>query len=455
MLQRARWKASTSTVNAGITVVVPDSQDKEVLYAGTANKGVYTARIALPSLWEQIPAGSPIKVAPLPIGLLVLFAILLCVLYRWLTKPPKPMELEIEIAATAQVDRYRIQALGPEQRAAEAIVSLPGSFLELEESRGEFFTGSTSTEEICAIGRDLFDSVFGDSAIQSICASSRERARRTTLRLRLYPRGELAELPWEVLYDPHVEDFLALTRKYSITRRTKSAEPLPEWEPSRHLNVLVATASPHELPIPMIEQEVETLREVSDRLRQVDVHVIEHATPQALLAELQTGVYQILHFAGHADRSGLILEDDRGHQTRLDILDLAPVVSGSALTMVFLNACETAGGDSESGIPSLASMLANKGVPLVLAMQHEIPNDDALLFVQSFYSALADTGSVDDSVSRARQAIFSARESVTPPTWAIPVLLIRGSNSELIRPLPRWRQGLGLQRRPIQKGGKL
>jgi CHAT domain-containing protein len=205
----------------------------------------------------------------------------------------------------------------------------------------------------------------------------------------------------------------------------------------------------------MIEREIETLKGISDRLRQVDVCVIEHATPKALLEELQTGVYQILHFAGHADRSDLILEDEKGHQARLGVLDLAPVISGSALTMVFLNACETAGSGFRPGIPSLASMLANKGVPLVLAMQHEIPNDDALSFVRSFYDALVDTGSVDDAVSRGRQVVFSRRESVTPPTWAIPVLLVRGSNSELMRPLPRWRRGLGLRRQPIQKGGKL
>jgi len=455
IFQRAGWKVSTSTVNAGITVAVPDSQDREVLYAGTANSGVYSTRIALPSLWEQIPAGSLIKMALPTVALVVVLAILALLLYLRLKRPPKPVELEVEITATAQADNYRIQVRGPEKREDQVIVSLPGSFLELKESRGEFFAGPTRREEVYATGKDLFEFIYGASAIQSIYATSRGHARKTTLRLRLCPAGELAELPWEVLCDPHVEQPLALTRKYSITRRTKSAEPLPEWKPSRRLNVLAAIASPQELPIPMIEREVEVLREMSGRLRQVEMRVIEHATPKALLAELQANAYQILHFAGHADRSGLILEDERGHQAQLGVLDLAPVISGSALTMVFLNACETAGSGFRAGIPSLASMLANKGVPLVLAMQHEIPNDDALSFVRSFYDALVDTGSVDDAVSRGRQAIYRARESVAPPTWAIPVLLIRGSNSELVRPSPRWRRGLDLRRQPIQKDGKL
>jgi len=450
MLQEAGWEASILPVEAGITVVVSDPHDRKTLYAGTANDGVYEARITLPSLWQQIPAGSPIKVAIPPAVLVISFAILGFVLFRLLSRPPKPVELEVEVRTTVQTGKYRICATGPEQISGDAVVSLPKPLPEFKETCKALFSRSPGTEEIYAAGSDLFDFIFGDSALQDIYARSKERARRTTLRLRLDVDDELVNLPWEMLYDPHIRQFLALIQGYSVSRRAISAVPLPRWKASRRLNVLVATASSREYPIPMIGREVETLTEVLGSSRQVDVEVIEHATPVELLDSLRRGVYHILHFAGHADKSGLILEDGKGHHARLDVLDLAAAISGPHLHMVFLNACETAGGASQLGIPSLASILASKGVPLVLAMQHEIPNDDALVFVRTFYSELVATGSVDASVSKARRAIFSARKGVTPPTWAIPVLLIRGSNSDLLRPLPRWQQRLGLHRRRTQ-----
>jgi len=454
ILQRAEWQENILPVDAGILVIATDSDDAKVLYAGTANDGVYTTKITLPSLWEQIPADSPIRMVLLVIILLIVFAILVYSLVWWWTRPPRPVELEIEIEATAQKDSYRIQVLRPaDKSSSKAVVSLPVSLLELK-GRSDFFTGAISKDEVYTVGKDLFDFAFGESALQNIYASSRERARRTTLRLRLDVDEELAGLPWEMLHDSQIDQFLALTENHSVSRRAKSAEPLPKWKPSRRLNILVATASPRELLIPMIDREVEVLREISARSRQVYVDVIEHATPEKLLERLQTNSYQLLHFAGHADKNGLILENGNRRQARLDVLDLAPAIKGPNLLMVFLNACETAGSGSASGVPSLASMLASKGVPLVLAMQHEIPNDDALSFVRGFYNALVETGSVDDSVSRARYAVFSARKGVTPPTWAIPVLLIRGSNSDLLRPLPRWQQKLSLHRRAAKSRRK-
>lgn len=452
VLQQAEWEEDILPVEAGISVAVTDPHDKEILYVGTANRGVYQARITLPTLWQQIPTDSPIKVALPPVVSVIAFLILSYALLRFLLRPPKPIELEVQVRAAAETGKYQVHVEGPEQRSDDAIVSLPGSLLELKEAKNKLFAGSPSVEEIHATGSALFDFIFGESALQHIYAGSKEVAKRTTLRLRIEAEDELVELPWEVLRDPHISQLLALTEDYSVTRRTRSAVPLPQWKASRHISVLMATASPQEYPIPMIEKEIMVLKEVLGSLRQVDIDVIEHATPEDLLDRLQREDYQILHFAGHADKSGLILEDAEGHHTRLDIQDLAAAISKPQLHMIFLNACETAGGVSQSGIPSLASMLAEKGIPLVLAMQHEIPNMDALVFVRTFYEELVVTGSVDVSLSRARQAVFGARKSVTPPTWAIPVLLIRGSNSDLLRPLPRWQQRLGLHRRRTQAG---
>jgi hypothetical protein len=80
-------------------------------------------------------------------------------------------------------------------------------------------------------------------------------------------------------------------------------------------------------------------------------------------------------------------------------------------------------------------------------MQHEIGDGDALQFVQIFYGELVVTGSVEVALSRARLAIYS-KHGVKRPVWAIPVLLIRGSKSEILSPQPRWKQKLLRPLRP-------
>jgi hypothetical protein len=444
-LQQADWSGDISAVNAGVQVIVPDAQESGTLYAGTANQGVYRAKIVLPSLWQRIPANSPIKTAIPPVAAVILFAVLVGVLVWYLSRAPEPVELEIQVEAAAPENHYRVSMTGPEEISDQAVVELPVSLNELGNTCDRLFNEVVGTADLYAAGNALFDFCFGDRATADIYARSGERARRTTLRLRLDVDEELGHLPWELVYDSSKREFLALSQACTVTRRVTSRAPLPEWKASQRIDILVAAASPSEYFLPMIGQEVDALRNVENLSSQIHVDVIEHATPENLLDRLQSRHYQILHFAGHADGSGFILEDGRGHHTRLDVMDVAAAITGPQFRMVFLNACETAGSSAREGVPSLASMLADKGVPLVVAMQRPISDQDALAFVRTFYSKLVTAGSVDAAMREARQAVFRARKGAIPPAWAIPVLLIRGSNSNLLRPMPRWRQKLALR----------
>jgi len=372
--------------------------------------------------------------------LLPALVILGFLLRRLSSRPPKPMELEVQIRTIpGESNRCWVHVSGTGELSYNAIVDWPWTLSELKESNQELFHSSSSEEDVKEKGNELFACIFGNDDLKSIYVRIRERAEETILRLCIDVDDELVDIPWEIMRDPLQEEFLALSKKCTLTRRASSVVGLPPvWELSRRLKVLLVAASPQEYQVLMIDQEVDVLKQTLGRLQGVSIDEVRPPTPSELLNELRRKSYQILHFAGHADRRGLILEDGAGHYMPLGTDVLIEAVSKPSLNMVFLNACETAGGVSQQGITSLASMLVSKGVPLVLAMQYAIPDNDALVFVRNFYHELTTTGVVDVSLNRARWAVYSARSGVEPPNWAIPVLFVRGSTTDFPHSLQRW-----------------
>lgn len=452
--QQTKWRGRTQLPNASILAFALDPQDPGRVYAGTANKGVYRGEVPLPKLGEQIPADAPIKRA-LPVTAVVVFVGLLAGgLYLWFTKPPEPVTLVIDVMPAKRDDTYQVQIQGPEGRSSQDETRMPGPLQHWEEQKAATFADSASEDSVMNIGDGLYTFVFGSSELQKLYASTGGGDDRQRMRLRFCVEGALAELPWELIYDEGPRTFLGLEENRAIARCAMSSEPIPDWHPARRLRVLAVAVSPRDRPLPMIEREVDLLRDELGALRRVDVDVLEApATPSQLIDALQNQDYQVLHFVGHADPDSLILEDERGYAQTLAITDLISAMSrpGSDLTMVFLNACQTASPGSRPGIPSAARQLAAKGVPLVLAMQHDILNSDALVFVEAFYRDLAAYGSVVDAVGSARRSVFRARGSRVPPVWAIPVLLIRGSSGQLLRPRYYWMRKLGWDRLWLQR----
>lgn len=417
--------------------------------------------MALPPMWQRLSGWSRAAVL---VGLPTLaFISLLYALPWFVITTPRSVELTVEARSADREGQVHVRVTGPGEASASAEVVLPISLAAYASDGKDWLADLQKPEQVMDMGAHLFGLLFGEGKLRAIYegtyARSRdfagllatrlrvpladrlqERIRGTVVRLHVETDESLRDLPWEILYDPEIGQFLASAGGSSVTRAAQSAVPLFDWDTSRRIKVLVASASPDSLPSLDIEKEVSALIGALAVSGCVGVARLPHATPKRLIDTLRDGEFQILHYAGHATSEGLILEDDQGHEKVLEVLELAAAIVKPQLHMVFLNACETIDGKPQLGLPGLAAMLTAKGVPLVVGMQAPVYDKDALPFVCSFYRALVTTGSVDAAVRSGRGAVTSVRGGPAPPYWAIPVLFIRGANGNVLRPMPRWQQ---------------
>ena len=110
--------------------------------------------------------------------------------------------------------------------------------------------------------------------------------------------------------------------------------------------------------------------------------------------------------------------------------DLARLLADyRSLRLVVLNACEGARGSGQDVFSSTASILVQRKLPAVLAMQYAITDRAAIEMARSFYEALADGLPVDTAVSEARKGIsFAVTNTVE---WGTPVLFMRAPDGQL------------------------
>ena len=96
-----------------------------------------------------------------------------------------------------------------------------------------------------------------------------ERAEKgLRLRLRLADVPELADLPWELLYDRQRARFFSLSRETPLVRYLDLPEPADSIRPEIKLRVLAVIASPADYPALDVEREWANLKEaLSDRAR--------------------------------------------------------------------------------------------------------------------------------------------------------------------------------------------
>ena len=109
----------------------------------------------------------------------------------------------------------------------------------------------------------------------------------------------------------------------------------------------------------------------------------------------------------------MVFEDEAQQTMLCTATELARLlVDHFSLRLVVLNACLGAKADAGDTLTSTSSVLVRRGVPAVVAMQHEIGDQAAVEFARSFYTALANWKPVDESVAEARKAVsFALRDS--------------------------------------------
>jgi hypothetical protein len=365
----------------------------------------------------------------------------------------RDFDLDIDPAAGR---RYPVRVLSSPAGQARGTLAFPFDAAELKERLAALeeaatgFADADAARQVQDFGAALFDALFaGDIHL------AYQRSRQATetlgqgLRVRLRINApELAVLPWEFLFDPTVDDFLALSRATALVRYLEAPIGDRDQTIAPPIRILSMVVSPSDLPRLDVAGEQARLEEAGAPLRQagqVELVWLAGQTASALQAALQAGPWHAFHFVGHAafdQTSGegtVLLADERGRATPLSAVQLSRLLADHrALQLVVLNACEGARGSEHSLFSSTAAGLVRHGLPAVLAMQYAISDRAAVEFTRGFYGALANGLPIEAAVAEARKALSLALPD--SPAWGTPVLHMRMASGQLFAAQPMKRR---------------
>ena len=345
-------------------------------------------------------------------------------------------------------ERLRARVLGSPGGAASVEFSLPFSADRLENyllrlgrtSRLTRRVESSAIRTAREFGGELFAAVISGDVRASFDRSfkaARQQGRGLRLRLQL-AAPELADLPWEFLYDKQTRRFPALSVRTPLVRFIELADRLQPLGLTPPIRALVMIASPTDYPQLDVEAEwgklTSALRDLVEA-GHVAIDRLDNATLNALQRQLRRSQYHIFHFIGHGEfdhgsQEGVLIleaEDGRGERVSSQYLGLL-LHDHESLRLAILNACEGARTSRTDPFAGSAQTLVLHGIPAVIAMQFEIADDVAATFAHEFYGAAADGYPIDAAVTEARKAIFASGRDVE---WATPVLYLRTPDARI------------------------
>ncbi len=289
------------------------------------------------------------------------------------------------------------------------------------------------------VGGRLFEAVFAGvtgECLRRCVDLAREQQATLRIRLRLSGCPELADLPWELLYDRDDDWFLALSGRTPVVRYVQMPNPPRAVPVTLPLRVLVIRSEPTDYPQLDLDAEwAQVAASLSGLVDAADLTFTELAAPT--LSELRRALlrdtFHVLHYMGHGgfdtQRGGVLLFTDRaGRSAPVTSADLGVMLHDhTSLRLAVLNACEAGRTDPADPFAGVADTLVRRGIPAVIAMQFEVSDQAAIEFAPALYSALAAGQPIDTAVAEARKAMYT----VSPLEWATPVLYLRAEDARL------------------------
>jgi len=352
---------------------------------------------------------------------------------------------------------YRVLVEAPSGETIRAPFELPFSELELENfllkagptRRGVRRAETAEVDAAKRFGEKLYGALFTAdvrSAMQSSLDQARQRSESSSgrvgvrLRLRLAEVPELAGVPWEYIYNPSLNRFLALSTETPLVRYLDMPERIRPVTVVQPLRVLVMVAGPSDYARLDVRQEWLNLNAAVADLQQADLvqlDLLAVPTLSGLQRQLRQEDYHIFHFIGHgafnrnAADGMLILEDEDGRGRPVSGQDLAILLHDhTPLRLAVLNACEGALSASDDPFAGVAQSLVQGGLPAVIAMQFEITDRAAIVFAHEFYRALAEGYPVDAALTEARKMVLNESRG-SGLEWGTPVLYMRSPDGRI------------------------
>lgn len=349
--------------------------------------------------------------------------------------------LELQISKESP-NTYRACALDNGNVAAEQTFELRMNELRVLEGlrRLEEKAVGASREEKketfhIEFGKELYNKVFSGKPGEYF-KNCLEEAQKSGNGLRICMRcdesaQELAALPWEFLHNGN--DFLVTNRNILISRLPVEVKR-PKSSPLESiLRMLVVISSPNDPGIAPLntELEQEVILEAVDKLHRehkMEIDFTEDATFETIGSYLNEKDYHIVHFTGHGayneekHKGYLILETEDGKAREMDNGAISDLFAGRNVKLVVLSACQSGKTSNKEAYADLASHLARKNIPAVVAMQYSILDFSATKFASIFYQALINKP-VDLALAEARIVMKNAEKS-NGVDFATPVLYL-------------------------------
>ncbi len=280
-------------------------------------------------------------------------------------------------------------------------------------------------------GEVIFKSIFKEGIGQLFDKASREAEKQgNPLRLVIkydLPGGShkaegVHEVPWELIFHPERQKFIALDSSYLLVRHLRGTAEC--WKPVTGPRRLLLTAAcpanyaPLKLDSELAQVECSLRGEVLNKAARLDkmTDVGAQSLRRTLNHSQAAGrSYHIWHHCGHADENaageaGLVLHAADGAESLLGELcnpaQMADIVARQEdLRLVVLNVCL---GAKKRG---LASLLAHLQVPAVIGYPCPASDSMALVFAQSLWRSLSSEP-VDFAVRSARAALAATPQTL-------------------------------------------
>jgi len=316
--------------------------------------------------------------------------------------------------------------------AAEAIAADMGTIINRATRWGDVDQGSR--ELLRQRGELLFDSLLPPptkATLRTMCRAkagdfqgshSEARANECGMRLLLVLDPGLLGLPWELMHSGI--GFLGLELAVGRIVRGVQAESTLAVGPERSWRTLVVCDPRGDL----IGSYYEGLT-LRDELAQGDKRVeVDLRSSEVSLAEVRRLLreYDIVHFAGHAERGG---GAERGWWLRDGVLGptaIRELAGGRRFPrLIFSNACRSAGDGSVGGLDAtgLAAAFLEAGVEHYIGTIQDVPDEPASLFALTFYATLrARPEAGVGEAMRAARVMLAERYGPASVYWASWVL---------------------------------
>jgi hypothetical protein len=307
------------------------------------------------------------------------------------------------------------------------------------------------TQTLCDLGTYLFETFFAGEVGLSFRRSFDEVEEYAGLRIRLRLTGvpELAQWPWEYLYDPLEAGFVTLSVKTPLVRYLEVPQLIRPFPVQPPIKILTVIASPGDRPQLDVVQEWNLLQAAVAGLQEeglVKMERLDQPTVPRLL-EYLAHPYHILHFIGHGDfdaasKQGILLmETEQGRSQPVSTRDLRTLLRDgrATLRLVVLNACKGARGAAGDPFAGLAQGLIRSGIQAVIAMQFAITDPAAIDFARGFYTQVAAGLPIDEALGHVRKALYLKDREGSKLEWGTPVLFMRSPDGRVFDVAPRVR----------------